>query len=383
MASIQGLVSSYDFTVGLKLDISNLIDQLDPYDVPLLGTYGADGSAMLTRDTCFAKKREWLDDVILTPRTTLSGAVTTGTTAFLIQTADANHFGVGDVLRIDAEHVRVTVLSTDGVTLTVTRAFAGTAVNHADLAVVVGVGTALAEGSDPGVARSVDRTNRYNITQIFGPHAVKLSATENVVAKYGLTTSEFDYQVGQRTKEVGISLESAILYGALVDDTGNEWRTMNGMLAHIATNVDSSTTTLTDTKLVDIQQVSYGYGGAVDTVLVGPKQKRVISSFENVGIGAGTTSPLRRMASDRSRGTVVSTYESDFGVLNVLLDRWVRVNDLFGYNRDQVTLYTLNQRQLQFEMLAKTGDSMHGQIVAEHTLEFRRQKHAFRFSALT
>jgi hypothetical protein len=54
---------------------------------------------------------------------------------------------------------------------------------------------------------------------------------------------------------------------------------------------------------------------------------------------------------------------------------------VFGFDRDQLALCTL--RPMQFEILAKVGDSLQGQIVNENTMVVRRQKHAFRFSALT
>lgn len=370
----QGKVTTYDLTVGVIVNIEDIIVQLNPADVPLLGMQGAEGGGALSRGSCFEKKVEWLDDTLLTPRSTLNGSITTGTTDIVIATADANHFGVGDLLLVDAEYVRVTVLSTDGVTLTVTRAYGGsTAVNHTTGVVVTGVGKTLPEGSDPEIARSVDRSQRYNLTQIFGPEKVQTSMTENVIRKYGLRTTEFDYQAGQRAKELYIGLESAILYGTRNDDTGNKIRSMGGLKYYITTNIDSSTTTLTDVKLLDQLQTIFTAGGNPDTVLVGAKQKRVISSFEST--------MLRTPRTDNARGEMVDTYMSDFGVVRTLLDRWVRVSDLFVFDHNQVELDTL--RPLQFEMLAKTGDSQSGQIVCEHTLVVRRELHAARFSALT
>lgn len=368
----QGLQTSYDLTVGVKVNIEDLIYQLNPADVPLQGI-GSDGRATIATGTCFEKKVEWLDDTILTPKSTLNGAITTGTTAVVIATVDANHFGVGDVLLIESEYMRVTALSTDGVTLTVTRAFAGTAVNHADTTLVTGVGKALPEGSDPSIARATDRSNRFNYTQIFGPEKVQVSGTENVVQKYGISMSEFDYQAGQRTKEAYIAIEQAILYGSRVEDTTNKWRTLGGLAFFLTTNVDSSTTTLTDSALLTQIQAAYDAGGRPTNILVGSKQKRAISGFES--------SILRRAADASGRGQSVDTFLSDFGELTVTLDRWVRKNDLFGYDRDMVELDTL--RPMQFQMLAKTGDAEVGQIVAEKSLIVRRERHGFRFSALT
>lgn len=367
----QGLLATYDLPTGVMLDIEPMISQLSPFDVPLL--YGDGDGPAIPRGPAYEKKVEWQDDSILTPRSTLNGALTTGTTAVVIATADANHFGPGDVLQIEAEKVRVTALSTDGVTLTVTRAFAGTAVNHADTTKVVGVGKALPEGSDPAIARAQDRSARYNVTQIFGPEAVQVSSTENTVRKYGLEgTTEFDYQVMQRLREKAISLEQAILYGTRVDDGTNEWRTMGGM-SYYFTVTDSSTTTLTDTKLLDALQAVFDAGGSPTDVLVGSKQKRIISAFESTLI--------RRTGDESTRGARVETFISDFGMTNVRLDRWVLVNNAFIYDRNDLELSTL--RPMQFEMLAKTGDSKKGQVVGEYSLKVRRAAQQYAFTALT
>lgn len=378
--SVQGKQTTYDLTTGVIVDIENMIHGLDPFDVPLLGTSGADGRSTIAKGSCFEKKVEWLDETLLTPRSTFNLTITTGTTAFTVPAADSDKFGVGDVILCDAEYVYVSAVASNGTDLTVTRAYnSSTAVNHTSGVVAVGIGTALAEGSDPGTARAVDRTGRYNMTQIFGPHAIQVSATEDIVRKYGLPggSGEFNYQVGQRVKEVGVSMEQAILYGTRSEDTSGKTRTMGGLKYYVTTNVDSSTTTLTEAKLLDQLQAIFSAGGTADRIVTGAAQKRLIGTFGTPLSGANVN--LSR--TDTGRGVVVDSYISDFGSCMVLLDRWVRTADLFIFNRDQVELDTL--RPLSFQMLAKTGDAIKGQIVAEKTLKVRREKHAARFNALT
>lgn len=369
----QGLVTTHDLTVGVIVDMDDNIGLLDPFDVPLLGTYGADGRTTLASDTCFEKKVEWMDDTLLTPRSTASIISSTSSTSITVATA--NKFGVGDVILIDAEYMRVTALDSAGTGLTVTRGFnSSTAATHAANAVVVGVGTALGEGSDPEAFRSVDRSARYNLTQIFGPHAVTLSGTETVIRKYGVGSNEWGYQTAKKTKETAVSMEQAILYGTRSEDSSAKTRTMGGLIYYVTTNVDSSTTTITEATLLAQMQAVFDAGGSVDRLVCGSKTKRVISAFANA-----ITVNVNR--DERVRGQVVDTFVSDFGMASVHLNRWCRTADLFGFSRDQVQLKTL--RPLQFEMLAKTGDSIKGQLLAEKTLQVEREKHAFRFSALT
>lgn len=371
----QGLGSTYNLTNGLMLDIEPMINLLSPYDVPLTGGYGADGRTAITQGTCFEKQVQWLDEILITPRTTSTAAYAAGATTVVI--ADADVFVVGDVfITANNEYVKVTAVDAAGTSLTVTRGYAGsTAAAIAINSALVGVGATLAEGADPGTIRNVDRTTVTNNTQIFGPYAVGVSGSEQVVRKYGLNgTTEFEHQVANRLKEAAVGIEQTVLYGKKQDGSASVGRQMDGLISFISTNVDNSTTTITEATLLAQMQASYDLGGLPDRLVVGSKTKRVISAWTT-----GLTVNSARI--DNGRGTIVDYFDCDFGRVSIILDRWCRTQDAFGFNRDQVELATL--RPLQFEPLAKTGDSIKGQIVGEKTLKVRRQRHAFRFSALT
>lgn len=332
------------------------------------------GRSTLATGTCFEKLVQWQDETLLTQRTNLAngGSMTNVQTTLTVTTGDGLKFDVGDVILVEAEYMRVTGVATD--VLTVTRGYSGsTAATHADLLIVVGVGQTLPEGSDPNSARSIDRNNRTNFTQIFGPWAIQTSGTEDAIQKYGLASTEFDHQVANRMKEMAITMEQNLLYGVKFEDTTNRWRTFGGLIFWISTNVDSTTTVLSESALLTQLQAAYDAGGAPDRIVTGSKQKRVVSNLNQ--------SQIRYANQDDLRGQIVEAYDSDFGRQSVILDRWCRTADLFIFNRDQVEVDTL--RPMQFEMLAKTGDSTKGQVVMEKTAVVRRQQHASRFSALT
>jgi Family of unknown function (DUF5309) len=371
----QGAGSTYNLTNGLMLDIEPMINLLSPYDVPLTGGYGADGRTAIAQGTCFEKQVQWLDEVLISPRTTSTATYTSAATTVVV--ADADVFVAGDVLlTTNNEYVRVTAVDSAGTSLTVTRSYASsTAAAITSGTSLVGVGAVLVEGSDPGTIRNVDRTTVTNNTQVFGPYAVGVTGSEQVIRKYGLNgTTEFEHQVANRLKEAAIGIEQAVLYGIKQDGSASVGRSMNGLISFVTTNVDSTTTTITEATLLAQMQAAYDLGGLPDRLVVGSKTKRVISAF-----ASGLTLNSARV--DNGRGTIVDYFDSDFGRVSVILDRWCRTQDAFGFNRDQVELSTL--RPLQFEPLAKTGDSIKGQIVGEKTLKVRRQKHGFRFSALT
>ena len=75
--AIPGTFQTYDLATGVKLDVEDVIWLISPFDVPLQGGMGADGRTALSVDTAFEKKVEWLDEVLLTPKTTLAASVVT------------------------------------------------------------------------------------------------------------------------------------------------------------------------------------------------------------------------------------------------------------------------------------------------------------------
>jgi hypothetical protein len=379
--------TTYDLTTGIKLDIEDAIYLISPFDVPLQGALGADGRISLAQATCFEKKVEWLDETLLTPRTTQSAttalATTNGTTLYSAAGAQLQ-FQTGDIILMDGEYMQITgYVSTTGWNVarggTTNANNLGTVVLSTSAAndVIIGVGSALPEGSNPPAARAVDRTDRFNLTQVFGPYGVSVSQSEQAVQKYGLRSTEFDHQVMNRTKEAFIAIEQAILYGLLSASAGGSDsplnRTMAGLTSFITTNVDSTSTQITDATLLPNLENCFDAGGTPDRIVLSSYQKRQLSQLNS--------GDIRYPQELNVRGQVADYYESDFGRISVVLDRWCRKADLFIFSRDQAELNTL--RPLSFEMLAKTGDAINGQVVGEKTLKFRRQSWAALMTALT
>lgn len=390
--------NTYDLTVGIMLDIDPLIQRLNPNDVPLQGGYGSDPAIALPRDTCFEKKVEWLDEVLLTPQTTLGasfGGSTNTIVDLIVATGDRPRFTTGDILLVQSlttasvqEYVRVTGYSaTTADDLLVTRQYnSSTLSTFVTGATVLGMGTNLAEGSDPNSGRYVDRSDRYNMTQIFGPYMVEVSGSDDVVRKYGIA-SEFDHQVMNQVNNAAIAIDQGLLYGTMLEDTSNKRRTMGGFTWYITaangSNINSTTTNLTEDAELTQLQALWTVGGHPDTLMVGGKTKRYVSANWVTVAGSATTglAQVQIQRNDMTRGTIVRYYESDFGAIAILLNRYVNQNNAFNFQRDQATIKTL--RPLSFEMLGKTGDARKGQVVGEKTLKFERAKHAGMFTALT
>jgi uncharacterized protein (DUF2141 family) len=372
-----GRATAYDLTVGVVVNMDEAIYMLSPQDTPMLTGLGSDGLTMIGQSPVDEIQFDWMTDSILTPRSTLAGAATTGDLVLTVASGDRIKFSTGDIVTVGkqnaVEQIRVTGYSSGTDVLNVTRAWAGTATNYASGAIVVGIGTALAEGSDPEAARTVDRVQVSNVTQIFGPTKVDLSRTEQQVRKYGVG-NEFTHQLTGRMTENAISREQTFLYGARVNSTTLKVRTTGGLRFFITTNVDTSATSLTVATITTKQQTGYNAGGFADVVMANPVAIADLNA-------AADTLVVRQTLDDPKRGrTRVTFVDTEFGSVLLARNRWCLPMDAFGISRENVIRRVM--QPLIFERLAKTGDSDQGQIVCEEGLEVKGEQHLFRFNNL-
>jgi hypothetical protein len=349
-------------------------------DSPMINGTDSDGLSLITSAPVNEIQFFWMDEEILVPRSSLAAQVTTaGTEIQLASNADRLKFSTGDLLRIatpgTTEVVRVTGYSlTTANTLLVTKGYdSSTALQHVTGIAVIGLGTSLAEGSDPEAARAQDRNSRNNYTQIFGPTAIQLSATEQIVGKYGVN-NEFARQVFNRMKENVISREQAYLYGRSTNSTTTKIRTTGGLFNYITTNVEATATQLTVTSVTTQQQAAYTHGGVWDTLMASP------ISLPDLNATADTQR-VRQEVQDARRGRMPTmTVFTEFGQVTVARNRWLNPSDAVGFSRENVIRRVM--RPLVLERLAKTGDSDKAQIVCEEGLEIKGQTQCSVFDAL-
>lgn len=372
-----GIITTSDLTVGVKINMDEAIYLISPLDSPLINGLDADGAVILGSKPTDEIRFDWMDEDILVPRSTLNGAILAAD-GFITLPSDAERlrFSTGDVLLLgdSNERARVTGYGVTTGTLTVTRGFAGTtAEGHASGDAVIGLGTSLAEGSDPEDARANDRVENNNFTQIFGPTKVHLSGTEQVVAKYGVA-NEFTHQVFNRTKENVISREQAYLYGVKYNSTASKIRTTGGFAHFITTNVDATSTQLTVATIEGLQELGYNKGGVADLLTCNPAALGDLNALND-------SSRVRVDIDDPKRGRQrVLVVHTEYGDVTIVRNRYCRKNDAFLWARDQVVRRPL--RPFTMEKLAKTGDSDAVQMLCEEGLQVKGEEHMGRFSAL-
>lgn len=375
-------VSSYDLTIGVKVNMDEAIYLLSPVDDPLLGGTMSDGLSVLSSAPVDEVQFDWMHDTILTPRTTLAAQIaTTSHTEIVVASGDQAKFSTGDLIKIIKagvdEMVRVTGYSaTTADTLLVTKGYSGTAATYVTSAVVIGVGTGLAEGSDPENPRVVDRTQASNLTQIFGPTKLRMTETEMLVSKYGVP-NEFAHQLQRIQKEQVIAVNQAYIYGVKTNSTTTKIRSTGGIdywMSQSGGNTDSTNTQLTELVIQANMQTVYDNGGLPNRLIVNPAVLKDLNDIANTG-------RVRQEMMDTRRGrSPVTTIITEFGDLPVCRNRWVHKTHAFAINREAVVRRVL--RPMTFEWLAKTGDSRSGQVVREEGLEVKGIQHQFRLTAL-
>ena len=370
MATQLGRRATYDSAVGVKLNVEDVIWMISPFDVPLLGTYGTERRSVLGSDDTTSVKNEWLEDELVPGSDALADTAVTAATYITVD--NQGFFKTNDLVRIGDEYMRVSGYGTTAATLLVERSWGTpTAAQQADGSTVLILGTLPAEGDDPVSGINFQRTSPYNITMIYQDE-VEVTRTEEKAAKYGVK-SEAAYQIAKRVKEGAIKLERNIILGTRNDDSSANKRSMGGLDYYVTSNVDSTTTVLTLTAVLNILQTNFNNGGNIDYLLMGGTQKRVFSALDS--------SKIVIARDDMVRGSVVDYFDSDFGRVYLILDRWVPTRFLFGIESQYVEMVWFDR--FFVEALAKTGDRQQWQVIAEKTMKVRNDKAHCKFTALT
>lgn len=247
-------------------------------------------------------------------------------------------------------------------------------------------GNAAVEGADATAATLSPTTRLGNYTQIV-QKTVQVSGTLEAVDKAG-RRSEKAYQLAKASAELKRDIETII--------TANQGRTagsstsarkMASLLSWIKSNTnkgggttatdpttigestrgDGITRTFQESMLKDVVQQVYTEGGTPTLLVVPPALKQVVSGFQGLSqhrYNSNATGDITILAG-------ADLYQSDFGVLQIVPNRFMRTRDALVLDPEYASLNYL--RPFQTNDLAITGDSEKTQILAELTLEVKNE----------
>ena len=356
----------------LAEDVADLIGIVTPFETPLLHAIGdPEYSATSTH-------HEWLEDSLLPNKYAINDDTFTdpaADTTFDVDNGD--RFQVGDQIQVEGskELMLVTGISTN--TLTVVRGYGDTSAEDlADNKVINILGNAALEGADKPAVRFTNRVRKSNYTQIFTA-AVEVSGSDMAARQLGLT-DELDYQKAERLRELLRDLENTVINGAWLasnpEGSGTVRRSLKGIFQRVLTNAlatgDSgfpSGSDLDETKVnYVLRKIWESSSGKVNLIVVNGFQKRKINAFmsSNRAFGSG----------DQKYTDLVSLYESDYGLCQIIVSRWMPQDAVLFLDSSRLSVLPLAGRSFHFKPLASGGDYECGQLIGEYTLEMRNEE---------
>jgi hypothetical protein len=240
---------------------------------------------------------------------------------------------------------------------------------------------AVAEGDDATTDAAAATTRLSNTCQIMDKVA-RVSGTQETVKKGG-RVSEMDYQIAKRSLELLRDLEFNVVGVNNAEVTGSSGtaRELGSITAWITTNTSNGTSgsdgslgntartdgtdrAFTESLLQAVLQSCFTNGGDPDCIMVGAFNKRAVSGFSG--------NATRDVGAEHGRlHSAISYFESDWGMLEIVPNRFMRAGDALVIQKDMWAIAYL--RQFRLYDLAKTGDSERKQLLLEATLESRNE----------
>ena len=233
---------------------------------------------------------------------------------------------------------------------------------------------AVLEG-DEATGSSLASTKRENNRTQISDKVVVVSGTQEAIEKAG-RDSEVAYQVVKAAKELKRDIEKIITGNqAAVSGDSSTPRKLRSLESWYETNTsrgtggsngstsaaatDGTQRAFTEALVKDVIQDVYIAGGNPDCIMLGPVNKQVFSGFT-----AGATKYVQ--SQDQKLNASVDIYVSDFGEMKVIPNRFQRDRSAHILQKDMWQLAYL--QPFGSYDLAKTGNSLKKQVLAEYTL---------------
>ncbi|MBB5801133.1 hypothetical protein F4560_000901 [Saccharothrix ecbatanensis] len=208
--------------------------------------------------------------------------------------------------------------------------------------------------------------NMFAGTWAANPNAAAIDGTNAV-------PNEMDWQTRQALVQIARDVELTFLIGKYQEPTDNSTvRKTRGILEATRTNVITNATPqpLTEALIIDLMQKVWENGGIqiseTATLMCNAWQKRQLTN-------EFVTKKNYREETRNVGGVAVSTIETDFGRVNIMLNRYMPTDTVQVVSLDQcapVLLEKPGQGFLFSEPLAKTGSTDRAQIYGEISLEY-------------
>lgn len=287
------------------VDMDDRIHLLEPSQTPLVVLL-----MKLRKRTTFNPKFEWLEDDLSARWSSVGANYTSADTTITVATGQGSFFRVNDLVLhvVSGEIMRVTGVPNDN-SITVQRAWAGTASAGTIGDKLLIIGNVNPEGAKAPDVRMTVKTNQFNYTQIFR-NAFSITETTRNSRLYG--GDELAYQRKKVAIEHMVDIERAFLFGKRREDLSGAapQRSTGGVFEFITSNVEDVNGTLSISLLENFIRVVMRYGSQDKVFFCSRLLTSVISLLAQ---GKVQMRPL-----DETFGIAVSTYISPHGRVNII-----------------------------------------------------------------
>lgn len=238
-----------------------------------------------------------------------------------------------------------------------------------------------AEGDDIAADAATPTVRLGNICQISRKSA-QVSGSQQAV-KHAGRENELDYQAMLKGLELKRDIETTLV-GVNQAKSTSDPRKLASAISWIKTNTakgtgsaadpsaadgtgtrtDGTQIAFTEARLKTVLSAIWTSGGKPDTIFTGAFNKQIFSTF------TGRASPIEETKSKKITASV-DAYESDFGTVKVVANRFQRARDVLVLEAEKWAMATL--RDMVQIPLARTGDSERRAVVTEYTLVARNE----------
>lgn len=226
-------------------------------------------------------------------------------------------------------------------------------------------GTLKVEGAEAGEVITSTRGSISNVCQII-EKVTQVSGTARAIKPKGIGDT-FDAEVQDRLIETKRDLEWYFLNGTKTLESDGTPRQMAGLMNLVnANNVVTTKGALTENHILDALQKMWDKGAQGEYfAFVNATQKRAINAIAKA---EGNVRWVMDNGSVANKyGIAVSQIVTDFGTVNLVLDRYMENNGILIVDMDEVRIAEL--RGTFYEDLPKAGDYYKGHIINESTIK--------------
>ena len=226
-------------------------------------------------------------------------------------------------------------------------------------------GTLKLEGAEAGDAIKSSRGSLSNICQII-EKVTQVSGTAQALNPKGIGNS-FQSEVSDRLTETKRGLEGYFINGTKTMEADSTPRQMDGLmnLVNDKNVIDGTGKTFSEELILDALQGMWDHGANGEYFsFVNASVKRMVNGLLKNGTNVKVDIDN---SMDQVLGITVAKIQSDFGVINLVLDRHMVTDAMLTVDLEQVEIAEL--RGTFYEDLPKSGDYFRGHVLNESTIK--------------